>query len=210
MIRALTLMVLVAYLALSNSAFGEDTSTSPDAGLYYAAEESFDANSNIELRLGAGQDFSNSFLSIYGFSAGALYLIDQHMAVGLEGTMYHNSRKGSAVTLADEMARQGYLMHAVGPQGRAVGMFRVTPISGMVNFFSKDILKVDISLIARAGGMRYQVVGWGPTAGVGLETLLGISKNFGISIAMHYDVEKPGSEDWLWRAGVAVGPTIRF
>lgn len=203
-------IALVACFTMASFAIGEDTSASADAGLYYAAEESFDSKSDVELRLGAGQDFSNSFLSIYGFSGGALYLVDPHIAVGLEGTMYHNSRKGSATTLADEMAREGYLMHAVGPQARAVGLFRVTPISGMVNFFSKDIIKVDISLIARAGGMRYSVIGWGPTAGLGLETLLGITKTFGISIAMHYDVEKPGSEDWLWRAGVAIGPTIRF
>lgn len=210
MIRLLFVTAIAACLALSSLASGEESAPSADAGLYYAAEENFDSKSNIELRLGAGQDFSNSFLSIYGFSGGALYLIDPHIAFGLEGTLYANSRKGSAVTLADEMARQGYLMHAVGPQARAVGLLRVTPISGMVNLFSKDILKVDISLLARAGGMRYQVVGWGPTAGLGLETLLGITPNFGVSISMHYDVEKPGSEDWLWRAGVMVGPTVRF
>lgn len=202
-------VVFITLLALLGSplAFAED---SADAGLYYAAEENFDSHSKVELRLGAGQDFSNSFLNIYGFSGGALYLIDPKMALGVEGTLYANTRKGSATSLADEMAREGYLMHAVGPQYRTVGVFRITPISGMVNLFSTEIIKVDISLIARAGGIRYQVLGWGPTGGLGLETQLGITPHFGISIAMHYDVEKPASEDWLWRAGVAVGPTFRF
>lgn len=208
--RSLFFIAVAFWVPLAMAATPDASESFSDQGLYYAAEENFDSKSKFELRLGGGTDFSNSFLSIYPIAAGGLYFIDPKIAVGVEGTAFLNSKKGSAVSLADEMAREGYLMHAVGPQARAVGLFRVTPISGMVNFFSKDILKVDISLLARAGGIRYQVIGWGPTMGLGLETVLGITPRFGVSIAMHYDVEKPGSEDWLWRAGVMVGPTLRF
>jgi len=184
--------------------------TESDAGLYFATEEALTTDHKFEIRSNVGYDFSNSYLAIYPIELGALYIIDPSISVGLEGSLFVTEKKGSAEAFADELKKFGYNMHAIAPMAKTVGMVRVTPLSGMVNFFSQSILKIDLSLVARAGAIRYQTAGWGPTAGLGLETLIGMGSNFGLTISFHYDVDKPNTDDWLWRAGVLVGPSFRF
>lgn len=181
-----------------------------DSGLFYATEENMRTDSHWETRLLGGTDFSNSFLSIYGVHGGVLYLAQSSVAFGVEGGLFFLDKKGSGERLADEMAREGYLMHAIGPSARAAALIRVTPLSGMVNLFSQSVMKVDLSLVARVGVIKYQVVGWGPTGGLAMETLLGLTPGFGVNVSLQYDIDKPPTVDFLWRAGVMIGPSFRF
>ncbi len=200
----------MALLCILVTRLGFADTDQADAGLYYAAEEALTTNHKWELRVNAGYDFSNSFLAIYPIELGALYMIDPSMSVGLEGAIFASGKKGSAETLATELKKFDYDMYAISPLAKAVGLFRLTPISGLVNVFSRHIVKIDISLVAKAGVIRYQTAGWGPTAGVGLETLIGMGPNWGLTIAFNYEYDKPTSDDWLWRAGILVGPSYRF
>ncbi len=198
-------------LAISgHSSLAADESADTDSGLFYAAEAAMNTDNNWELRLNAGQDFSNSFLNIYQVQAGAFWLLDPSISIGLEGGIFFHSKKGSAETITDPAAGLGYTYFALAPLAQTVAVFRITPLSGMVNFFSSGIVKIDVSLLARAGAIQYQTVGWGPCGGFGLETSVGVSKSFGFNVAFHYELDKPNTQNWLWRAGFSVGPTFRF
>lgn len=178
--------------------------------LYYAAEKPFLSNAKFEMRLGAGYDFSNPYINVYSGSLGLFYLIDRSLAPGIEVNGYTSGQRGSAQQLETELAPYNYKIKALAPQYSLVGVFRVTPISGVVNLLSTTTMMADVHLLGRAGVIQYDTVNLGPTFGLGVEFQMELNARFGFAAAVLWDIEKPGGQAWITRTGFRVGPSLRF
>lgn len=183
---------------------------SDNTELYYAAKSVFSEPKNFEFRLGGGYDLSNPYLNIFSGQATLYWLMNSEFAFGVEGTAYMASKRSSTVALENELSPFGYSVKALSPNYSVIGLFRVTPISGLVNFFSSRIISADVSLIGRAGTIQYKGLGMSPVVGLALETHLGITPTFGVHSSIQWDLEKPGSFDWQWRSGFRIGPSFKF
>lgn len=179
--------------------------------VYYAAKSVFSEPKNFEFRLGTGYDLSNPYMNVFSMQASLYWIASGDFAFGFEGTKYFSSKRSSTETLESELSAYGYRVNVLSPSHSMVGLFRVTPISGLVNFFSSAILSADISVVGRFGMVNYEGQGNGPLVGLALETQVGITPTFGIHSSIQWDMEKPGSNnDWQWRSGFRIGPSLRF
>ncbi len=178
--------------------------------LYYAAKATFAEPKILELRLGGGYDLSNPYLNVFSAQGSAYFLASSEWAFGIEGTKYLSSKRSSTTALENELSAYAYTVKAFEPDYSVIGLVRVTPISGLVNFFSQRILQADISLVGRAGIIQYKTLNLGPVMGLALETHIGITPRFGVHSSIQWDLEKPGSYDWQWRSGFRIGPSFKF
>lgn len=181
-----------------------------DSGVYYAAEKSFNTDSKFELRLGTGYDFSNPYLNVFSLQGGGYYLLDSQMALGLEGTAYTSTNRGSYEELIKQFGSAGLAVSVNSPQYKVSAGFRVTPISGFVNVLSSKIVKANINLIGRVGAVQYSGRSLGPVLGGALETQIEITPHTGIFTQISWDFEKPGSDSWQGRSGFLIGPSFRL
>jgi hypothetical protein len=209
-----TAYFLTALFVFSSSAIAEtdkrEEKDSENTQLYYAAKATFAEPKIVELRLGGGYDLSNPYLNVFSAQGSVYFLASSEWAFGIEGTKYLSSKRSSTTALENELAAYAYTVKAFEPDYSVIGLVRVTPISGLVNFFSQRILQADISLIGRAGVIQYKTLNLGPVMGLALETHIGISPRFGVHSSIQWDLEKPGSYDWQWRSGFRIGPSFKF
>ena len=196
-------------LSLAFGLFAKSAMAS-DNELYYAAEKPFLSNAKWEVRLAGGYDFSNPYLNVYSGTVGAFYLIDRSLSPGIEVSGFSSSKRGSAQELEDKFSQYNIKINAIAPQYSAAAVFRLTPISGVVNFFSSTTLMADIHILARAGIIQYETVDIGPMFGTGLELQMEMSSHWGFAAAILWDIEKPGGQSWQTRTGFRVGPSLRF
>jgi hypothetical protein len=183
---------------------------SEEENLYYAVDRAFSDTDHVEVRAAFGYDISNPYLGIYGPQAGIYYLISPHLAAGLEGSWYLNYTKETTKDLATLLARNGYSLDPVGPDFGMVAAVRATPIAGMLNLLTANVLKGEISLLGRGGAIHYPGVGTGPTLGLGLEVGVRVKSGLGIVASVLWDWDHPASGSWLTRTGFRIGPTLRF
>jgi len=181
-----------------------------DSDLYYEAEKAFSEKSSWEVRLGAGYDLSNPYLNVFSFQGAAYRLLDPTLALGVEATGYASSTRGSTKTIQQELGRNGFLLESLAPQYKVTFAARFTPISGLANLLSQKIVRADLHLLARAGVVQYKTVPLGPVVGLGLETQVGLTPQWGLYGAVFWDIEKPGKNDWQQRTGFMFGPSYRF
>ena len=189
------------------------TATAPqshDEQLYYAVERQFPANKKIEARTAFAYDFSNPYLHMMGGQAAVFYSVSRYVALGLEGSLYTTDRKGSANQLEQELKRHGYRLKTAAPEYGGHAILRLTPFSGVVNFFSSNVMQADVSLLLRSGAMSYVGLGWGPSLGTGFEVNLRTPSGFGLLAGLTWDWDRTSDATWQSRAGVRVGPTFRF
>ncbi len=206
MIKIILKLLLLVTLVLPSLVQADDA----DSDLYYASAKAFERNSHFEARLGAGYDFSNPYLNVFSLQAGGYWLAMRNLAIGLEGTTFFSSKRGSTETLQANLGNNGLLLNVNAPQYRFNVAFRATPVTGLVNLFGSKIIKAEMSVIMRGGVIQYQSVAMGPMVGFGLETQLGITPQFGIFTGISFDLEKPGSTAWQGRTGFVLGPSYRF
>jgi hypothetical protein len=199
-----------AQAAAAPVAQSDSDSDAQNSDLYYAAKSHFSEPKWFELRLGGGYDLSNPYLNIFSLQTSVYYLASADFAYGLEGTAYFSQKRSSTEILEQELNDFGYSVNTLSPEFSAVALFRITPISGLVNFFSSRILSADVSLIGRAGAIAYRTVGLGPVFGFALETHIGISPKLGVHSSIQWDFEKPGANAWQWRSGFRIGPSLKF
>lgn len=186
-------------------------SRAEEAGdLYYAASRPFAEPKSFELRLGTGYDFSNPYLNVLAFSASAYWLAGDDIAIGLEGAVFSTKKRGSTEVLEAELSPFNYQLKALAPEYSTVAIFRYTPVSGLVNLFSRKVIMADIHLLGRAGAVSYETQGLRPLLGLGFEVQLGFTPMWGMSVGMQWDAENVPKSDWQWRNGFRIGPTLRF
>jgi hypothetical protein len=178
--------------------------------LFYAADRAFSIDSKVEVRLQGGYDIANPYMNVFGPRLSALYLISPFISVGAEGTYYISQARQSATDLATTLKRHGYRLDTSAPDYSVVGLVRVTPISGLVNLFSSEILQAEISILGRGGTIHYDGVGLGPTFGTGLEVSGRLSSGFGFMVSVLWDIDLPADGVSQTRTGFWAGPTLRF
>lgn len=183
---------------------------SPEELIYYETDSSFSTDSPWELRATQGIDFSNPYAFLFATGLGASYSLDKTVSLGVEGSAYFAQQRASTAVLEDVLNRYGYRSDTVYPEYSAVGVIRLTPISGLVNFLSRSVLVADISLLLRGGLVNYRTLGLAPVIGTGLEVHLGISSHFGIAGSLLWDAQQPPGYRWESRVGFRLAPTWRF
>lgn len=203
-------LFFISWLVMSVPVLAAEEAPSAESELYYAAAEPFQKAKNVELRLTGGADVSNPMVNIYGVTLGGYYLAKDWLAFGLEGTAFNSSTRIAAHALSSMIETYGYRVGSYSPDYSAVGVVRVTPIIGMVNWFSNSILAVELSAMLRAGAIHYQQRGVGMLLGAGLDVHVRISETFGVNLAVQGSSEQIGPTAWVWRTGISAGPSVRF
>lgn len=205
---------LVVLAILPRFAAAGDAASPPannDEGLYYAVDKAFDTTSKVEARLTLGYDISNPYLQVLNGQAGFLYLASPYLGVGLEAMGATSSKRQTAIDLEGELARHGYKLAAYAPEYGLTALARVTPVAGLVNLLSSQVVRAEISLLGRAGAVNYgPELGTGPSLGFGLEIGIRTKTGFGVVTAITWDWDKVSDIPWQSRTGFRIGPSFRF
>lgn len=199
-------------LVLPIVSFGADSAPGATIGsdqLYYAVERQF-PEKRWEGRATFTYDFSNPYLQVAGAHGALYWSMNRFLSFGLEGGAYTSSTRDSAVALAETLRRHGNRLDIATPDYGFVGVVRMTPISGLVNIFSSNVMQADVSIALRGGATRYVGLGWGPTLGTGLEVNLRAPSGWGLLTSLVLDWDRTSDSTWQSRIGVRVGPTYRF
>lgn len=201
-----TTTLIAAALAVCHFASASEV----PSDLYYEVPAPFSESTAWELRAGSGFDFSNPYLGIHSFRATGYRILSPLFAVGIEGTLYSSRERDAAKTLETNLRPYGYETRALAPQWSGVGVLRVTPLSGLVKVFQRQVWSVEIGLLLRGGAIRYQDQTVGPLIGTGLEVALGIAKDFGLAAGLVWDGDSVPGRAWQSRVGFHLAPVVRF
>lgn len=203
--RLLVFVFVFVFFSNLSASFAE----TPEELLYYENESPFETNSRWEARPLFGLDYSDPYAILYSLGAGTSYSVDRTVSLGLEFTTYFTQIRASTRTLDDVLGRFGYRSDVVVPKYSVIAVGRYTPLSGLVNFLSRNVLLADLSLVVHLGTAQYQL-GFAPVVGTGVEIHIGLTRTFGIAGTFLWEAHLPPQYKWESRVGVRLSPTWRF
>lgn len=183
---------------------------SEDESLYYATQPAVSPLANFEARLTGGHDFSNPYLHLHSINGSVLWLASPYLSLGIEASKFYSTKRQSALVLEQELGAYGFQAIAANPDWSAAIVARVTPFSGLVNFFGMQVVPASISLIAKGGLVKHELYRPGPLLGTGLEVLLGFGSRWAVLFAATWEADRPIDREWESRAGFRLGPVVRF
>ncbi len=196
-------------LALFIAAGGAEAATEDEA-LYYATEPAVNPAADFEVRLSSGHDYSNPYLSIYPISGGIMWLASPYLSFGFEVSKFYSTQRQSVAALENALGDFGFQVVPAAPDWSAAAVARITPLSGLVNFFGRRVVPASISLIVKGGTVKHTLYPPGPFFGTGLEVFMGMGRQWGVILALNWEVERPENREWVSRAGFRIGPSVRF
>lgn len=195
------LLVLLGLCAVATS-----SAQGAEEDLYYLSRATFD-QANAELQLSGGYDFSNPYIWIYSGSATAYWLESPVWAVGMEISKFGSYDRQTFKALQEAFSAD---IGVIRPSWAVAAVGRLTPLSGMVNLFSKSILMVDVGLVGRFGIIRYEQIDAGAMLGCGLEIGIGVTQSWGVHLNVDWNADRPSGLPWESRVGFRMGPVFRL
>jgi hypothetical protein len=205
--KIIALVLLVLQVSFATAA---DEKKEDDV-LYYAAEKPFSEKPPaIEIRLGLTYDITNPYMNVFGPRLSALYNFSPFFSFGIEGTYYFGVDRGASADLSARLERHGFTLDQSSPDYGLMGVFRVTPLSGLLNLFSSSVMQTQVSLLARGGTIHYTQIGLGPSLGTGLELGTYFASGVGLIASVVWDWDLPSEGAWLNRTGFNLGGAVRF
>ena len=211
MMFALVISLLSAF-ASTTIAAEPSLSNVDDAEFFYMAEAPFVEGTKWETSLQPGYIFSDPYLNIATATASAYYMKQRGYAFGVELTGYSSWQSRAAQGMDSTLGDYGFASDQLTnrPVFGAVGVMRLTPMTGMLNFFSSRVVMTDISFLLRGGTVKYANLPLSPVVGTGVLIHLGFSADWGVDTALIWDFEHPANHNWQSRVGCRIGPTFRF
>jgi hypothetical protein len=182
------------------------------SSLYYSVASGFDSNAHPwETRLWGGYVFSDPYSQIWSARLEQLYSFDRTFAFGVGGGMENAQARSSTAVLEKDLGPYGFGISTTTPRARAYAIARLTPLTGLLNFFSERVVPVDIALVFRAGTSLFTGdLAWGPYLGTGVEIRCTLSPTWGLQTALNWETEHPNQRPWQSHVGFMVGPSARF
>jgi len=155
--------------------------------------------------------FSNPYVGIHGTQLSLSHRVTQFLSLGVSPSFYTSTKKSVADEVSNKLGSQNIQVEAYEPYYAGYGVIELTPLSGMLNWFSARAVDFDF-VVSLAGGMsRYrQEPRMIPSFRLAASPQVMINQNLGFSTGVQTTFERFSRSDWQNRFDVLVGVVGRL
>jgi hypothetical protein len=207
--------VLSLSLALTSAVFAKETAPvleqDVDYGEMYVLQKRESAEKLWQLGALYSYGFSNPYVAIEGGQLDLSRKLNDFLNVGVSPAFYATAPKKVAGDLTSKLSAQGISTDVYQPEYSNHFFLGVTPLSGMLNWFSARAVDFDLRVTLGAGFAKYKrdsnVL---PSLRIGVSPEVMVSKTIGVTAGVQTSFERFPGADWQNRIDAVAGAMGRF